>query len=112
MSDLIVPNIICFQTQLLTTLNNIRALIKNYLIDLHACNFMHAKTSLHAHCMHAPHHACKLLSPENITYTCARQVFPYTGLEIIICHRTLTDGEPILSDGSFLSLDTRSKSEL
>ena len=37
MSDLIVLNIICFQTQkLLTTLNNVGVLVKNVLIDLRA----------------------------------------------------------------------------
>ena len=29
----------------LTTLNNIRVLLKGVLTDLHACNFVHAKTS-------------------------------------------------------------------
>ena len=48
MSDVLVPNIICFQIQKqLATLNNIRVLLKGGLIDLRACNFMHAKTSLH-----------------------------------------------------------------
>ena len=35
-----------------------------------------------------------------------------TGFEITVSHRTLTDGEPILSNGSFLSLDTMTDSEL
>ena len=54
MSDPIVPNIICFQTQKqLATLNNVRVLLKGGLIDLHARNFAHAKTSLRARCMHS-----------------------------------------------------------
>ena len=64
MSDLIVPNIICFQTQKqLTTLNNIRVLLKSVLIDLRARNFVHAKTSLRARCANACHRARNLLSP-------------------------------------------------
>ena len=60
-----MPNIIYFQTQKqLATLNNIRKILKGVLIDLRAHNFMHAKTSLHAHCLHARHCACSLLSPE------------------------------------------------
>ena len=56
MSDLIVPNIIYFQTQKqLTTLNNIQLLLKKALIDLYAPNFMHAKTFLCACCIHAHH---------------------------------------------------------
>ena len=63
MSDLIVPNIICFQTQKqLATLNNIGELLKGDLIHLHAHNFVHAKTSLHAWCMHACHCVCNLSS--------------------------------------------------
>ena len=46
MSDLVVPNIICFQTQKqLATLNNIQVLIKSVLNDLCAHNFVHMKTS-------------------------------------------------------------------
>ena len=49
MSDLVLSNIICFQTQKqLTTLNNIRVLYKSVLIDLRARYFVHAKTSLRA----------------------------------------------------------------
>ena len=56
MSDLAVPNIICIQTQKqLATLNNFFILLKSVLIDLHARNFMHAKTFLRAHCVHAFH---------------------------------------------------------
>ena len=56
MSDLAVPNIICIQTQKqLATLNNFFILLKSVLIDLHARNFMHAKTFLCAHCVHAFH---------------------------------------------------------
>ena len=41
MSDLVVPNIICFQTQKqLATLNKIRVLLKSVLIDLRARNFV------------------------------------------------------------------------
>ena len=47
MSDLIVPNTICSQTQKeLALLNNIQVLRKSVLIDLRACNFVHVKTSL------------------------------------------------------------------
>ena len=53
MSDLIVPKVICFQTQKqLTTLQNIGVLLKGVLIDLHARNFVYARN-----------HACNLLSP-------------------------------------------------
>ena len=49
MSNLIVPNIICFQTQKqLASLNNIRVLLKTVLTDLCARNFVRAKTSLRA----------------------------------------------------------------
>ena len=62
MSVLIVPNIICFQTQKwLTILNNIGLLPKGVLIYLRACNFVHAITSLRAHCTHA-HHCVRNLS--------------------------------------------------
>ena len=53
MSDLVVLSIICIQTQKqLATLNNIQALIKSVLTDLHARNFVHAR-----------HRTCSLLSP-------------------------------------------------
>ena len=62
-SDIIVPNIICFQTQKqLTTLNSIGVLLKRVLIDLCAYNFVHAKTSSHAHCMHTCNHMQNLSS--------------------------------------------------
>ena len=49
MSDLIVLNIICFQTQKqLATLNSTGVLLKGILIDLRARNFVRAKTSLRA----------------------------------------------------------------
>ena len=68
MSDLVVPNIICFQTQKqLAALNNIRVLLKSVLIDLRARNFVHAKTSLRASCVHARHRARNLSSPAPIT---------------------------------------------
>ena len=64
MSDLIEPNIICFQTQKqLATLNNIGVLLEGVLIELHACKFVHMKTSLRVRCMHARHRACNLSSP-------------------------------------------------
>ena len=64
MLDLVLSNIICFQTQKqLTTLNNIRVLRKGVLTDLRARNFVHAKTSLRARCVHAYHRAYNLSSP-------------------------------------------------
>ena len=49
MPDLIVPNIIYFQTQKkLTTLNNVGVLVKSVLTDLRARNFVHAKIPLRA----------------------------------------------------------------
>ena len=64
MSDIIVPNIIRFQIQKqLAKLNNIRVLLKSVLIHLRACDFMHAKISLHACCVHAHHCARNLSSP-------------------------------------------------
>ena len=51
MSDLIVLNIICFQTRKhLATLNSIGVLLKDVLTDLFAHDFMHVKTSLHTIC--------------------------------------------------------------
>ena len=53
MPDLIVPNI-CFHTQKrLTTLKNFQVLLYGVLIDLHARNLVHTKTSLHTRCVHA-----------------------------------------------------------
>ena len=70
MPDLIVPNIICFQTQKkLTTVNNIEVLVKSVLTDLRAHNFVHVKISLCAHCMHARHHVPNLLSPDSSQFT-------------------------------------------
>ena len=64
MSDHIVLNIICFQNQKeLNTLNNIAGQLKGVLFDLHALNFVHAKISFHALCVHAHHCAHNLLSP-------------------------------------------------
>ena len=63
MSDFIVPNIICFQTQKqFNTLNNIGILLKGVLIDLCACNFVHVKTYLRARCVHTRHRARNLSS--------------------------------------------------
>ena len=61
MSDRIVPNIICFQTQN-NTLNNIGALLKGVLIDSRARNFVHTRI-LRARCVHARHRARNLSSP-------------------------------------------------
>ena len=64
MSDLAVPNIICFQTQeQLAALNKIQALLEGVLIDLRARNFVHAKTSSRARCVHARHRVRNLSSP-------------------------------------------------
>ena len=43
-------------------LNNVRILVKSVLIDLRARNFVHAKTSLRARCVHARHRARNLSS--------------------------------------------------
>ena len=51
-------------TKQLNTLNNIRALLKGVLFGSHACNFVHARISLRARCMHARHRARNLLSPD------------------------------------------------
>ena len=65
MSDLIVPNIICFQTEKqLAALNNIGVLLNGVLIDLRTRNFMHAKTYLRALNMHARLRARNLSSPD------------------------------------------------
>ena len=64
MPDHIVPNIICFQIlKKLITLNNVGVLVKSVLIDLRARNFVHAKISLRACCVHARHRARNLSSP-------------------------------------------------
>ena len=63
MSDFVVPNIICFQTQKqLATLNNIRVQLESVLTDLRARNFVHPKNSLRARCVHARHRARNLSS--------------------------------------------------
>ena len=46
-----------------TTVNNVGVLVKSVLIDLCAHNFMHAKISLCARCMHARHSERNLSSP-------------------------------------------------
>lgn len=46
------------------TLNNIGMLLKGILTYLLVHNFVHAKTSLHAHWVHDHHCACNLSSPE------------------------------------------------
>ena len=45
------------------TINKIGVLLKSVSIDLHAHNFVYAKTYLFTRCMHARHRACSLLSP-------------------------------------------------
>ena len=53
MSDLIVPNIICIQAQKEpNTINNTGILRKGVFTDLFAGNFVHARTSLSARCVH------------------------------------------------------------
>ena len=52
MSDLVVSNIICFQTQ------------THVFIDLRACNFVHPKTSSHPRCMHTHQLVYNLSSPD------------------------------------------------
>ena len=55
---------ICIQTQKqLAAFNNFWVLLKSVLIDLCACNLVHAKTSLHACCMHARHCTHNMSSP-------------------------------------------------
>ena len=66
MSDLIVLNIICFQTQKqLATLSSIGILLKGVLTDLRPRNFVHAITALRARCVHARNRARNLSSPDN-----------------------------------------------
>ena len=77
MSNLIVPNIICFQTQKqLTTLSNIGVLLKGVSNHLRARNFVRTKTSLLARCVHAHHRAHSLLSPANFL---SNQIFSAIG---------------------------------
>ena len=52
-------------------LNKIGVLLKSVLIDLHAHNFIHTKTYLHARCMHACQCAHNLLSPVTELYNMA-----------------------------------------
>ena len=81
MSDLVVSNIICFQTQKqLATLNKIQVLLKSVLIDLCACNFVHAKTSLYARCVHTCHRAQNLSSPASVNSLCETEIFNYLWL--------------------------------
>ena len=51
-------------TKMLMTLNKIGLLLKGVLIDLHAHNFEHSKTSLLPHCLHGHHHKHNLPSPD------------------------------------------------
>ena len=50
-------------TKTTNNLKNFRVLLNGVLIDLRARNFVHAKTSLRARCMHARQRARNLLSP-------------------------------------------------
>ena len=69
MSDLIVRNINCFQTEKqLTILNNIRVLPIVALIDLRARNFVRVITSLRARCTHSCQRAHNLSSPVMDTF--------------------------------------------
>ena len=64
MSDLLVPYIICFQTQKqLAPSNNALGLLKGDLIDLRARSLVHATTSLRARYVHARHRVRNLSSP-------------------------------------------------
>ena len=58
-----MPDIIHIQTQKQLALNNTQVFLKSALTDLHAHNFMRAKTSLRACCVQAHHCAHNLLSP-------------------------------------------------
>ena len=52
-------------------------LVKSVLIDLHARNSVHAKTSLCARCVHACHCARNLLSPGDILILCFSDLKTY-----------------------------------
>ena len=76
MSDLIVRNINCFQTEKqLTILNNIRVLPIVALIDLRARNFLRVITSLRARCTHSCQRANNLSSPVMDTFSIAPASF-------------------------------------
>ena len=60
------------------TLNKIGVLLKGVLIDLHAHNFEHSKTSLLPHCLHGHHHKHNLSSPD-----VKRKEKNYNNLEIL-----------------------------
>ena len=60
------------------TLNKIGVLLKGVLIDLHAHNFEHSKTSLLLHCLHGHHHNHNLSSPD-----VKRKEKNYKNLEIL-----------------------------
>ena len=55
--------------KILATLNSIGVLLTGFLNDLCAHNFMDAKTSLRARCVHARNRACNLLSPGQWLFT-------------------------------------------
>lgn len=67
-------------------LNNIRVLLKGVLIDLGALNFVHAKTSLRAYCVHARRLTRNLLSPDNVTKTVAKNPLFSDSTLIFLCH--------------------------
>ena len=50
-------------TKKLNTLSNIGALLKGVLFHLRARNFVQARISLRARCVHARHRACNFSSP-------------------------------------------------
>ena len=90
MSNLIVTNTICFQTQkYLTILNVTGVLLKDVLIDLRACNFLHVKTSLCASCVHARHCSRNLLNSDYWAlkgqYISVLNDLYYCFLEVYLC---------------------------
>ena len=77
MSDLIVRNINCFQTEKqLTILNNIRVLPIVALIDLRARNFVRVITSLRARWTHSCQSANNLSSPVMDTFFYCPSLLP------------------------------------
>ena len=66
-------------------LNN-RVLLKGVSIDLGALNFVHAKTSLRAYCVHARRLTRNLLSPDNVTKTVAKNPLFSDSTLIFLCH--------------------------
>ena len=94
MTDLIVPNIICFQTQKQpATLNNIQVLYRSVLTDLRACHFVHMKTSLRARFVHIRHRAHNLSSPVYLS----ENGFSYGSQIPIFLSYALSDGNSTLA---------------